>query len=400
MLRTNFSILVLVWITASFDFGLIGLATAQETQTDLDTSAFDPSIRVQDDLFQHVNGGWLATARIPADKSDYGSFGKLADQSQKQIREIIEQSAEGTHETGSDAQKVGDFYKSYMDVGAADRKGVEPLADDIAFIEQLSSKLETWTHFGTLSQIGVNNPIGVYVSQDAKNSSQYIVHLIQSGFTLPDRDYYLRDDDENSAAARQALRAYIAKLFELAEIDNGHIAAEQIFELEKQLARISWPRVQLRDAEKRYNKRTDDELQAMTPSLDWNELLHSTGIPDVTEVNVTTPSFFEEFEPIFENTSLEIWKRYLQFRLLDAYAPYLSEPFVEAHFQLHEHQLGGVPSRQPRWKHAVKAIAGEGAGDFGALGEVAGRLYVEKHFKPEAKARMEEAKRRAAAKRA
>jgi putative endopeptidase len=363
--------------------------TAQEPAGDIDTSALDRSIRIQDDLYQHVNGTWLKTTEIPNDKSNYGSFIKLADLSQQRIRSLVERVAKGEHDRGTDQQKVGDFYKSFMDEELANRKGVEPLQSELRKISQLNTREEIWDYMGQLGKLGAGGPVGFFVSQDAKNSSRYICQLIQSGTTLPDRDYYL-SQDENSAEARTALRSYIRKLFDLASIENSDLAAEQILDLETKLAEISWERVKLRDAEKRYNKHTFEELQQRTPGLDWASFFQAAEVKRPEEINVNTPSFFEGLETLLDQTPKETLVRYLQYKLIDAYAPYLSEDFVAANFGLYGRQLGGIPEQKPRWKRAVEATAGAGAGDFGVLGEVVGRLYVDKYFKPEAKARMEE----------
>lgn len=371
-------------------FCATGAVAWQENET-IDTSAFDKSVRIQDDLFLHVNGSWLKYTEIPDDKSDYGSFGKLADNAQLQIREIIEETAEGEHPNGSNAQKIADFYRSFMNEEAVNGKGVSPLEGELERIRGLGSKRAIWEHFGYLSKIGVGSPVGFFVSQDAGQATQYICQLAQSGTTLPDRDYYLKDD-EASQKSREALQTYVKTLFDLASIENSDAAAVEIVKLETQLARISWERVKLRDARARYNKKSFAELSELTENqLDWKVFFAAADVAQVPEeVNVNTPSFFEDFVEIFNSTSEETWIQYLQFRMLDAYAPVLSRPFVDANFELYRKQLAGIPVQLPRWKRAVNAIAGQGAGDFGALGEAVGELYVKRHFKPEAKQQMEE----------
>lgn len=364
-------------------------AFGQESMDELDTTSIDKNVRIQDDLYSHVNGTWLKTTEIPSDKSNYGAFGKLADLSQKRIRTLIESMSQEKHPQGSDQQKVGDFYNSFMNEELVDEKGISPLESELTKIGQLESKADIWKYFGQAGQLGVGSPVGFFVSQDAKNSTTYICQLIQSGTSLPDRDYYLKED-EDSTRAREALQAYIRALFDLASIENSELAAEEILAFEKKLAEISWERVELRDAEKRYNKYPLAELQKLTPNLDWSTYFDAAGIDAPEEINVNTPSFFEGLEQLLAETSEETLARYLQYRLLDTYAPFLSQEFVDANFELYQKQLAGIPEQQPRWKRAVNATAGEGAGDFGALGEVVGRLYVAEYFKPEAKARMEE----------
>ncbi|MFK7768246.1 MAG: M13 family metallopeptidase [Mariniblastus sp.] len=362
----------------------------QDEEPILDTTAFDRSVRIQDDLFLHVNGAWLENTAIPDDKSNYGSFGKLADLSQLRIKKLIEKTANETHEPGSNAQKIADFYTSFMADEKIEDKGYRVLESELAKIDALDSKEAVWKHFGYLSSIGVRSPVGFYVSQDAGEATQYICQLAQSGTSLPDRDYYLKQD-EQSAQVRAALLDYIQTILSLSQIDASHLAAEEIVGLEKKLAEASWARVQLRNAKKRYNKKTFAELGELTSGkLDWSTYFKSAGVAATPEsVNVNTPSFFEALSGLVEETPLKTWKDYLRYRLIDSYAPFMSIEFVDAHFELYEKQIQGIPVQRPRWKRAVNAIAGAGAGDFGALGEAVGELYVAKFFKPEAKAKMD-----------
>ncbi len=368
-------------------FAFANVTMAQETI--LDTSTFDRSVRPQDDLYLYVNGTWLQNTEIPADKSNFGSFIELADLSQERIRTLIEKTAESEHPKGSDAQKVGDFYKSFMNVELVNEKGISPLQEQLEKIRSLGSHADVLKYFGTLQKMGVKTPVGFGVTQDDKDSTRYIVVIIQSGTTLPDRDYYLKDD-ENLVAARKALKTYIEKLFDLAAIENGESAAESILELETKLAEVQWERVKLRQAEKRYNLHSKEMLTELAPKLNWDEFFAETEVAAFEELNVMTPSFFESVSDIFVETPVEVWRQYLQFHLIDAAAPILSQLFVDAHFELHQKQLSGTPQQKPRWKRAVDAAAGAGAGDFGVMGEVVGKLYVEKYFPPESKARMDQ----------
>lgn len=367
--------------------GVVYTSNAQEAE--LDTSTFDQNIRPQDDLFLHVNGTWLKTTEIPPDKSNYGSFGELADLSQKRIKELVEELSKTEHPKGTDAQKVGDFYKSFMDIEKINQLGLTPVQGELDKINSLSTHEEVFKYFGQLQRVGVGNPVGFFVSQDAKNSTQYIVQLIQSGTSLPDRDYYLKDE-ENLVAAREALKTYVREVFELAGFEYGDAAAESILKLETRLAEVQWERVVLRQAEKRYNIHTMAELSALAPGLDWPAFFAETDVASFEKLNVMTPSFFTGFAKIFKETPVDVWKQYLRFQLLDAGAEYLADDFAKLSFNFHGKALSDILEQKPRWKRAVDATAGAGAGDFGTLGEVVGKLYVEKHFPPESKARMDE----------
>jgi predicted metalloendopeptidase len=355
---------------------------------DVDRANFDTNVRVQDDLYRHVNGTWLKNTEIPSDKSNYGSFSALADLSLERIKEILEKTSENSHPIGSEKQKIGDFYKSFLNVELANEKGYQPLMAELNSVRAIKTKSEVIERFGHFRKIGVSTPVATFVTVDAKNSSQYQVGAIQSGTSLPDRDYYLKDD-EKSAAVQAALKAYVLRLFELVQTEDAETIANNIVELEKKLAEVQWARIELRDAEKRYNKYSVSDLNKLGTNFDWNQYLPQVGLGQIQEINIMTPSFFEGFDKIFGETSEEVWRQYLEYRLLDAYAPALSEDFVNAHFELYSKQLAGVPEQKPRWKQAVEATAGAGAGDFGVLGEAVAKVYVAEHFKPEAKQQME-----------
>lgn len=353
----------------------------------LDPDGFDKSVRPQDDLFQHVNGRWLLSTEIPADKSNYGSFTALDDAARENIRAIIEEAVSNPND--AIAKKVGDFYKSYMNEDLIAQKGIAPLKEHLAAVDAMSSPNDVARFFGAAGIYGVPGPVGFFVGVDDKNSSRYLAGIVQGGITLPDRDYYLEDKD-NYVAARKALKAYITRLFELAKLPNGTAAADAIVELETKLAKIQWSRTELRDAEKRYNLMTVAQLKEMTPGIPWDVYFEASGVTNLEEVNVTTPSYFTEFDKVASTVDLDTWKQYARFRLLDAAADYLPKDFVDASFELHEKTISGIPQQKPRWKKAVDATSGAGAGDFGVLGEPLGQLYVRKHFPPEARKRMDE----------
>ncbi len=361
-------------------------APGQDLFSGIDPDGFDHNVRPQDDLYQHVNGRWLLQTQIPGDKSNYGSFTALDDTARENIRKIIE--AASKNPTDENSRKVGDFYKSYMDEDTIDARGIKPLQDELTAIAGLSDMEDLFRHLGYLQTVGVGGPVGFFVSTDAKDSTRYLAAIVQSGTSLPDRDYYL-EDDEKYIKAREALTAYINKLFALADIEAPEGTAEGILQLETQFAEAQWTRTELRDANKRYNKYKVSDLSDLTPGLPWPVFFEAAGVPDLKEINVLTPSFFEALQTIGENTDLDLAKAYLTFQFLDGVATLLPKVWVDAHFEFHRKQLAGVPEQQPRWKRGVNATSGGGAGDFGVLGEVTGQLYVAKHFKPTAKQSMD-----------
>ncbi len=364
------------------------IGRSDERPSGLDATAFDRSVRVQDDLYQAVNGRWLKDTPIPADRSNFGAFSILEDVSLERIRAIVEDAAATTQSQGSELQKIGDGYRSFMDEDQLLKKGVTPLAEQVRQIRDLSSKEAVWSYFGQLQGTRVMTPVALFVSQDDKDSSRYLTTVIQSGTTLPDRDYYLVDD-EKFESARQAYRDYVNQLLQLRGEPTGN-AADELLALEKRIAEVQWENTELRDAEKRYNKVSLDELQKRTPQCDWSAYFAKAQLADISEVNVATPSYFEGLQKILAEVPLATWKQYLEFQLFDAYAEFLPPDFEQAHFELHSRVLAGVPEQKPRWKRGVEWIAGAGAGDFGILGDAVGKLYVERHFSPDAKARMDQ----------
>jgi putative endopeptidase len=354
----------------------------------IDLNTFDRSVRIQDDLYRFVNGAWLNTTDIPSDKSNYGAFTALADIAQKRIREIIEAAAASENPPGSEADKVGQFYRSYLDVETIEQLGVKPLQPLLNEVAAVKERSELLGLMGRWQKIGVGGPVGLFVGVDNRDSTRYLANAMQSGTTLPDRDFYL-EDDPKYAEARTELVAYVDRLLSLAGIEAPN-AGQQVLEIETDLARAQWTRVQLRDANARYNKFQVAKLSEVTGDFEWSPLLTAVGLGEIDELNVMTPSFFTAFADLFEKYSVDRWQQYMTYKLLDAYASALPKDFADAHFRLHDQVLAGVPAQQPRWKQAVDATAGAGAGSFGVLGEAVGKLYVEQNFKPESKAKMEQ----------
>lgn len=362
-------------------------ALAADLKSGLDKRAMDPAVRVQDNPFLFMNGNWLKHTPIPADKSNYGSFSMLEDEAQLAIKEICEQAAAGDHPEGSIEQQIGDFYTSYMDEDTITKNGIQSLQGELEAIDNVKNHDDLIKLFGHFNHIGVENPFGFFVDQDDKDSTRYLAALIQSGTTLPDRDYYLEDSEEN-LAARAALVKYINTLFALSELQREGDVGTQLLELETELAKLQWTKTELRDAHKRYNKHSIAELVELSPSLPWTSFFDAANVQEVEELNVCTPSFYKDLDALIVSTPLDVWKEYLRFHLLDAFASALPSPYVDAQFALYGKQLAGTPELQPRWKRAVDAISGKRG--FGVLGDAVGQIYVKKNFPHRAKKRMDE----------
>ncbi|HSJ15540.1 MAG TPA: M13-type metalloendopeptidase [Longimicrobiales bacterium] len=356
---------------------------AQSRQLGIDVSGMDRTVRPQDDFNQFVNGGWIRTTEIPADRARYGSFDALSEQSTAAVRTLIEGVAARTDlEPGSEAYKIGALYRSFMDTVRIEQLGVRPLEAPLAIIASLESAADLPRVLGELAPMGVRGPFAAFVGQDPKNSSVHIVSAGQSGLGLPDRDYYLRED-ARLAQMRSAYGEYIARLFTLAGQPDPEGSARRILALETRIAELQWDRAKLRDRNLAYNKMTVAELAARAPGFDWAAWLEQAGMGSARELVVRQPDYFTAVAGVVAETPVATWREYLTLGLLTGVAPMLTRDFVETRFEFYGRTLSGQQELEPRWKRGVAATQG-------ALGEAVGKLYVEKHFQPAAKARMDE----------
>lgn len=350
----------------------------QVLELGVDTSAMDRSVRPQDDFFRFVNGTWLKTYELPADTSRDGAFMQLADKTKADIRRIV--SGQGQPPAGSDAQKIADLYKSFMDTDTIESLGLTPIAADLAAIEGLASTDDLARLFARAGAQGVDVPIGLSVGVDVKNVSANITSIDQDGLGLPGRDYYLKDDAQISKV-RKIYLEYAEKLLALAGEADAARKAETVFGLEKALAQHHWPKEEARNPEKRYNKMAQGELEALAGGFNWKAYLRAARIPETEPIVVGMPSYFAGFAEIAQERPLEDWKLYMKVRTLSAAATLLPEAFVEAKFEYAGRALSGQPENAPRWKRGVDLVND-------AIGEIVGRAYVEKHFPESSKKRM------------
>ncbi|MBA3970306.1 MAG: peptidase M13, partial [Gemmatimonadetes bacterium] len=376
------------WLLGAVGVGLLGSGLSAQTASapralGVDVANFDRSVRPQDDFFRYLNGGWLQKTPIPADRASYGSFTELADRSEAALRTIIEEAAAAPGSArGSDAQKVGDFYRSYMDTARIETLGVRPLRPEFDRIANLGNRAALPEQFAHLQRIGVQTPFGFSVGQDARQADRYIAYVSQSGLGLPDRDYYF-NQGAKFAETRTAYGRYVEQLLRLAGERDPAAAARAIVALETKLAGSHWDRVRNRDREATYNLRTVAQLNTMTPGFAWAPFLRAAGGESTPAVVVRQPDYLEALNREFTATPLDTWKQYMRFKLLDSYASVLSRPFVQAQFDFRSRTLQGVEEERPRWKRGVGAVQG-------AMGEMVGRMYVERNFQPAARARMQQ----------
>jgi putative endopeptidase len=359
-------------------------AAAQGPTSGVDRTAIDPQVRAQDDFYRHANGHWLKSTRFPPDKAYIGPVQQMVDAAQTQLRELI--AVARTPRDDAEATKLADLYASYIDEAGVNRLGAKPLATELAAIDAVVDAKQLGALFARLGQIGVDNPIGMYIAQDDRDATRYVPALVQGGLGLPTRDYYLKLDDTTFRGVRAKYVAYLAQLLTLAHAGDPKRnagVAEDILALETEIARVQWSPVENRDPVKSYNPIVLAELPALAPALDWPSYLAGADLAGKTDkVLVRQPSYLRGLGPLLTSTSLETWKAYARVRLLDAYAPYLSKPFVDAYFTFAGGVLSGTTVNRPRWQRGVLLVNA-------SIGEALGRLYVEKHFPASSKERME-----------
>ncbi|PPK93768.1 putative endopeptidase [Kineococcus xinjiangensis] len=347
----------------------------------IDPSAIDPAVRPQDDLFRHVNGAWLASAEIPADRALDGAFIRLRDESEEQVRAIVEEVSADPSAEG-EARAIGDLYASFMDVDAVEALGASPLEQELALaaaVADVDGLVRAW---GRLLRQGVNGPFAFYVDTDSKQSDRYLVHVTQYGLSLPDESYYR---EEQYAEIRAAFRDHVQRMLELAGLPDPAGAAERILALETDVAAHHWDRVKNRDATLTYNLLDRAALEELLPALDWAAWLAAAGIDDaaVAEVVVRQPGFLAGLSGLLTPERVPQWREWLQWRIVHGSAAYLSSAFVDENFAFYGTTLSGVPQLRERWKRGVGLVEG-------AMGEALGKLYVQRHYPPVAKARMDE----------
>lgn len=357
-------------------------APSAELGSGIDKSGFDESVRPQDDFFAYVNGAWVTSTEIPADKARWGTFDALGEQSQRDIRDLVEEvSQDATAEQGSPTQKIRDFYNAYMDDETATARGIEPIRGDLDAIAAIESMDGVYSMFSKLGVYGVTTPIGLGIFSDMKNPDVNAIYVVQDGLTLPDRDYYLKDD-EQFVKGRQLYLTYVTDILGQAGYDNAADRAKRLLELETSLAAVMWTKEENRDWSKRYNPMNIDELNELAPQINWALGFEIAQIPVDSQFLVSQPSYFEAAGKILADTPLDTWKDYLAFQTISNFAPVLGEQYAQLSFDFFSKGLRGVDEQEPRWKRAVESVNDN-------MGELLGQLYVEKHFQAESKARMD-----------
>jgi len=343
---------------------------------------FDHSVSPREDFFRYVNGGWLKNFDIPADRASYGSFTVLRERSEAQVREIIEDLSEGLAVHGSNAQKIGDLFRSFMDTERIESMGISPIKGDIAKTLAISSTAELLEVMGALEARGLGGLFFIGVEVDAHDSNRYVMYMSQGGISLPDEAYYR---EEQYAPIRETFLKHVQRIFELAEVEEAAAHAERVLALETKIAANHFDQVKDRDMSQVLNPFNFEGLKELTPGFDWELWMRSARVPVHVMENliVQQPSHFEGINALLADFDQASWRSWLTWHLISGSAAYLSTPFVEENFDFYGRTLSGTPELRERWKRGVSLVEG-------ALGEAIGQEYVNRHFPPAAKARMNE----------
>ncbi|WP_285638090.1 M13 family metallopeptidase [Microbacterium arabinogalactanolyticum] len=343
-------------------------------------SEFDSDIRPQDDLYRHVNGTWLESAEIPADKARWGSFHLLAEQAEKDVRAIIEESQDA--EPGTLNRKVGDLFTSFMDTERIAALGLTPLHEQLAKVDSIDSIGSFLATVGAFDREGVAALIGVFIEPDPGNPERYVPFALQAGLSLPDESYYRQDSFEGT---RTAYRAHLERILTLAGVADAAGTADRAFGLEHAIAGHHWDNVASRDAVKTYNLKTWDEFQTLvgvdlTP---WRDAVSVANPTAFDELVVYQPSFFEGLGGLLVEERLDDWKAWLRAKIVHGLAGFLTDDIIDENFSFYGTELTGTPSIRERWKRGVSLVEG-------SLGDAVGKIYVERHFPAASKVAMDE----------
>jgi putative endopeptidase len=351
----------------------------------IDIANIDSTVKPTDDFYLFVNGNWIKNNPIPETESRWGSFNELEVQNKAKLRSILEEaSANKTAKPGSNLQKIGDFYAVAMDSVKLNNDRIAPLKDEFALIDNIKSSDDLIKAVAHFHMIGVGPMFNGYIGQDPKISTEYVTQLYQGGISLPDRDYYT-NTDERTLGLQKAYSEHVAKMFELLG-DKPEVAAKEaktVFEIERSLAKSSMTKVEMRDPEKQYNKKTIKELAELTPNLNWDIYFNELGLKGLSTVIVGQPEFYKELNVVLKSVPLNDWKTYLRWNLIDVTSQKLSDDFVNEHFNFYGKTLLGIPALKPRWKRSLEATDA-------SLGDALGQIFVEKYFTEDSKKRIDE----------
>ena len=345
----------------------------------VDLTAIDSAVKPGDDFFEYVNGAWAKRTEIAPDRTFVGIDSVLNDQLDKDVRDIVEDMARNPAGSGLIGQQVGDFYASWMDEATIAAKGTAPLKPHLDRIAALKDKAGLTEMFAT---VGYPSPVGVAIFPDLSDPTRYGVYAGQAGLGMPNRDYYLLEGAKYDAY-RNAYRAYITRIEQLAGIPDAAAKADKIFALETAIAKVHWKPEDSRDISKIYNPMDRAKLSAFAPQLQWDKSLAKAGLGDVKTVVVTETTAVQEIGKLVDSVPLDTWKDYMAFHFINSHAAYLPKDFDQARFDFFSKTLRDVPNQRDRWKRGVDVVNG-------SLGEGVGQIYVQRHYPAESDRQMGE----------
>ncbi len=340
----------------------------------------DTLVNPGDDFDSYVNGSWFKNTKIPADKASYGAFDMLYDKSLKDVKTIIEEASKGNNADGSDEQKIGDYYASFMNRKDRDSKGIKPIEADLKSIDAIANYNDLAAYFGKANKAGLAIPFQISVYTDFKNPNEYILITWQGGLGLPEREYYL-STDAKMAEIRKKYVAHVDKMFQLVGLPNSAESASKIMALETAMATYHMKKEDTRDTQKLYNKYATQDLKTLMPDFDWPAMLKNASVDKEKSIVVTQVEYIKNLNNLIKTTPIDTWKTYLKWSLINNSASSLTTTLDNEHFGFFGKTLYGVEKQEDDWKRGVNTVNG-------GLGEVVGKVYVKKHFSPEAKERM------------
>ena len=349
----------------------------------IDLSSRNDDIDPGDDFFGYANGKWLRDNEIPPDRSRHGVWLELRERVEKRLLEIVESEHKLGLTLNSSQQKITDYYSSWMNTSLLNELGLDPLTEDIERIKSIDSRKDLAGEFGRQYLVAGASPFYASVSINPLNPDEYQLQLGLSGLGLPDRDYYL-EDTKRFRNIRSQYATYIANVIELAGIEYPDRNAREVLDLERQIAKVQWPRADRRDRDKTLNPKSYDDLKADHPGFDWDIFFKKTGIFSLNALNVNQPSTLKPLIELINNKSLKTWKNYLIFHLVMKNSSLLSEKLDMMNFEFRK-VLTGQKEQLPRWKRGIQRV-----GSRNGLGSLLGKLYVERHFPSSSKEKMNE----------
>jgi|TARA_B110000483_G_C18198060_1_gene543936 putative endopeptidase len=350
----------------------------------IDLSSRDISIRPGDDFFRHTNGLWLDTFELPADRSGYGAVNVVVDRSDERVKAIIDELAAVEPTAGSLERKISDYYLSYMDTDTLNRLGIEPLQPGLNKLAEIHTLEALTAAFGRAQIDNTATPFNFSIGANRSNPDRYQLGLSVGGFGLPDRDYYL-EDTEKYIEIRIEYVAHIARVLELAGIEDAQGKAQAILQLETQIAEHTWPRAQRRNRDLTYNPMDFEEFVSEYTGFDWNAFFTAAGITDLEDLNVSFPSAMAPVIALVSELPMDDWVSFMTYRLIVDSAGVLSEEIDKESFSFYSTSLNGVPEQRQRWERGVARV-----GSRAGLGDAIGEVYIARHFPEAAKQQMDE----------